>query len=110
MEVLDRRTKRKNPCANYDSYDQYIIESILTKAGCKPPYFRNMSTYPPCANMTAMTEINDASSHYFYGIGHTQNTVIPCKEIVKIGVDFDMEAFDIQKWLINEWSCLDSNG
>ena len=98
MEIFNKRNKRNKPCIGDNSYDHHIISDILTKAACVPPYFRNMSTSPPCSTMNAMKDINEATSNFFYQPRQPKKAKIPCKQIVKIGADFDMKR-------IAGWRC-----
>ena len=94
MEILNRRNKREKPCVDYNSYDRYIIDQMLTKVGCSPPYFRNVSRSQPCLTIRTMQQLNNETPDYFYGTGQTENATLPCKEIVKIGIDSEVKHID----------------
>ena len=94
VEVLSRRNRREMPCVDNDFYDQIIIDEILTKVGCAPPYLKNTSKFHPCSTMRTMEQLSNATTNYFYGIGETENVSIPCMEIIKIGIDSDIRHVD----------------
>ena len=87
MEVLERRNKKMQRCIEDKAYDYLIIDKILSEVGCAPPYLKNASEFPLCSNEDEMRQIDDLTFNYYHGTSQAR----PCKEIVKINVDFRTE-------------------
>ena len=58
MEVLRRRNKRKDPCtSNWRGFDQFVMDHILAKVGCRAPYQTQYRTdLPICTGREKMKE------------------------------------------------------
>ena len=49
VEILKQRNSRNRKCS-YDvgNYDDTIVDKILQKTGCRPPYLYSHKSYPQC--------------------------------------------------------------
>ena len=49
FEILKRRNSRWRKCSTeVDNYDDMVVEEILRKRGCRPPYITGHRHYPKC--------------------------------------------------------------
>ena len=57
VEILKQRNSRNRKCS-YDvgNYDDTIVDKILQKTGCRPPYLYSHKSYPQCENQKDIRE------------------------------------------------------
>ena len=57
MEILKQRNSRHRKCSkDIDDYDQSIVDEVLHKAGCRPPYIKSHQFYPKCKTKNDIKE------------------------------------------------------
>ena len=51
LEILKQRNSRNRKCSKHiDNYDNTVIDEILAKQRCRPPYLTTHNSYPQCNN------------------------------------------------------------
>ena len=51
LEILKQRNSRNRKCSKHiDNYDNTVIDEILAKQRCRPPYLTTHNSYPECNN------------------------------------------------------------
>ena len=101
MEVLERRYKRNKPCATgLPDFDDLVIQEVLTKLGCKPPYWaswKSSTPLPTCKEVNKMGEAAKLVANLTYSY-ETQEDIMssaPCRGLERIDFDhFDDEFSD----------------
>ena len=70
LEILQRRNKHNDPCiTNHETSDNNIINRIINKIGCTPPYLDSWSNLTMCktkeqlANATMMLDLDYIADH-----------------------------------------------
>ena len=49
LEILKQRNSRHRKCfKDIDNYDKAIVDEVLHKTGCRPPYLQSHQSYPKC--------------------------------------------------------------
>ena len=49
LEILKQRNSRNRKCSkDIDNYDNIIIDELLHKTGCRPPYLHTHESFPEC--------------------------------------------------------------
>ena len=57
VNFIVRRNKSKDPCfENWKSYDEYIMDTIMLEAACRPPHWTSSKNFPLCNNATQMAK------------------------------------------------------
>ena len=66
FEILKRRNSRWRKCSTeIDNYDDMVLEEILRKRNCRPPYITGHKHYPKCDSMENIRDTKiEATSRY----------------------------------------------
>ena len=49
LEILKQRNSRHRKCSkDIDNYDKTVVDEVLHKTGCRPPYIKSPQSYPKC--------------------------------------------------------------
>ena len=52
LEFLNQRNSRNRRCSEHtDDYDKTVIDELLSRSGCRPPYLNSHQFYPKCNDM-----------------------------------------------------------
>ena len=100
IEILRRRQKHKKHCIDKTAYDNLIIDKIIHKTQCIPPYWYKDSKFK-LPNCTEKKQFETSAMRYakeFVGGGAFQDSNPPCHEIQKIGIyvkEFDVNYSDL---------------
>ena len=101
MEVLEKRYKRNKPCAlGLPDFDALVIQEVLMKLGCKPPYWaawKSPTPLPTCRDLNKMEEARKLVTNltYSYDIQEDDMSSAPCRGLERIDFDhFDDEFSD----------------
>ena len=80
IDVLERRYKKSNPCIeDWRNHDQYVIEHIISKAGCRPPHWSSKSNVRLCKSQEEMQKVlPPLMKHEFL------NFVPPCRSVTNL--------------------------
>ena len=80
MDVLERRNKKNSPCIeDWKNHDEYVIEQIVTNAGCRPPHWKTKQDVRLCASQEEMLKVfPPLKKHEFL------DYVPPCRSITNI--------------------------
>ena len=77
VNVVARRNKRKEPCfENWKHYDEYVMENMMVKAGCRPPHWNSSDNMPLCHNSTQMKKFSRQPTTAF-----VESLIPACKSI-----------------------------
>ena len=101
VEVLVQRSSRQRPCIQgAPEYDRKIIEYIMKKVGCKPPYWNSTSTLDPCSQKKQHHKILEEISTAVYNGNAKRSFTVenPCRSLERISYD----AIDVdtpQSWM-----------
>ena len=90
VEVLVQRSSRQRPCIQgAPEYDRKIIEYIMKKVGCKPPYWNSTSSLNLCSNQTQLLEIRRLWKDAQYNFNRDTFYTIraPCRSLERIQYD-----------------------
>ena len=96
IEVLERRNKINRPCdIDFPDLDYQMIETVLQKVGCKPPYWNSSSLLPLCSTHKEMMEA--AKLNFGLVSKDAKRAAIlkslPCRGLERIHYDFVDEPF-----------------
>ena len=100
IEVLERRNKYMKPCdTSLADIDGEVEESILTKTGCKPPYWNSSSSLPLCTNQKEMIKASKLFYEMFYSNAKLEANLklIPCRVLER--VDYYAADVDFPNYL-----------
>ena len=57
IEILKQRNSRHRKCSrDIENYDKNIVDEVLQKTGCRPPYLRSHQSYPRCKTQKDIKE------------------------------------------------------
>ena len=49
LEIIKQRNSRNRKCSNdVDNYDKTIVDDVIHKTGCRPPYIKLPQSFPKC--------------------------------------------------------------
>ena len=87
MEVLKRRSKRKERCLEkWKDYDDLVLKRHIENHGCRLPYQEPYKQYPICS-----TENKIMESQYIPSMVRNNYDCLPCESLSKIEVEMDNE-------------------
>ena len=86
MEALRRRNKMISPCYGSGDYDDFVMNDIMTKVGCRVSFTKSIKELPICSTQEEMKNVSDRIIEYYYG---SVQDILPCDEIQQIQLDFD---------------------
>ena len=95
IDVMVRRNTDQKPCIEgAPNYDQDVINYVLGKVNCKPPYLNSTSNLNPCTEQKQLKELGTLIHEAIYmGNGENFYTVKPpCRSLERIfydGIDVD---------------------
>ena len=100
IDVLVKRSTRQKPCIEgVPEHDKNVIEHMMKKVGCKPPYWNSTSSLDLCSSQGQLQELiklwNEAALDFnsldFDG-GYFSNFKPPCRTLERINYDvLDLE-------------------
>ena len=101
IEILRHRRKPNNQCSNSISFDNDTFKEIMDSGGCVPPYMDTTlgNSLPLCKTKIHLLRAAKKISEAFTGTGEYENTIPPCKEIQRIGVNVEDTDFNCSKLL-----------
>ena len=95
MTQLRRRNKQNNVCKEYDNFDDYYRNAIVSKVGCSPPYWTLNSDFKNCSSAK---ELETIAKYAFDGYSGSSGTdsIIPkqCIELKRISYEYEDGEFD----------------
>ena len=97
MEVSYHRRKHSKPCVDgIPNYDDQIIQWVMAKVGCKPPYWAAISDLPPCSTFEEMKQFYPLMTLATNGKIGTAFDIgdPPCRKMERI--QYDMTDKDLQ--------------
>ena len=78
MEVIRRRDKSESRCnKNWQNQDEYDQNNIIKKIGCKPNFWKAMTSLPNCSTKE---QYNSAAKE----LNRMSDSIPPCKNIEKL--------------------------
>ena len=98
-EVLKHRDKRKKPCSNSNSYDNDTFKEIIDSVGCIPPYFEMTmgKSLARCKTKKDLLQAATMIAEAFIGAGKFEQSIPPCNEIQRIGMEVEDADFNVSK-------------
>ena len=83
MEVLQRRNKRNEPCIeDWKNHDDYVIQEIIARAGCRPPYWKSKGVRL-CSSKEEMKKVLPPLTKHDY-LDYTP----PCRSVTNLPFSF----------------------
>ena len=90
IDILVRRNRYQNPCIEgAPEYDRQIIDFVMNKVGCKPPFWNSTSSMEPCSEYEQLLDIRSMLMEAF-DRGNRRPTymaVNPCRSLERISYD-----------------------
>ena len=84
MEVLLSRNKKGSGCNNvWTRQDEGVLSKVIATVGCKPPYWKDASTFAVCLTQEKMDEIDTAFQMEMWGKALEEYDP-PCQRIEKL--------------------------
>ena len=85
MEVLHRRNKYNHPCIeDFKNHDTYVIEQIISKAGCRPPHWKSEHDYRLCTSREEMLKVLPPLKKHEY-LDYTP----PCRSVTNLPFSYE---------------------
>ena len=87
VEVLERRNKDKKPCwEGIPDFDNKMMELVLEKINCKPPYWNLSSSLQLCSKPEEIKTAADLILGDIFGNNKRKNLTrtLPCRTLEKI--------------------------
>ena len=101
VDVLVRRNTKKNPCVEgVPDYDEEVVNHMMERVNCKPPYWNAISSLNPCFEQKQFQDMTYLFAQAL-STSHTMNfyTVeTPCRSLERISIDA-MDVPTPQKWI-----------
>ena len=95
MTQLRRRNKMSDVCKEYDNFDDYYRNAIMSKVGCSPPYWSLNNEFKNCS---AAKDLYMIAKYTFEGYSGSSGTdsIIPkqCIELKRISYEYDDGEFE----------------
>ena len=110
IDVVTLRNTHQHPCIDgAPDYDKMVIDYMLDRMKCKPPYWSAISSLVPCSQQKQLQKFHELIHDAFHtGNSGTFHTVkLPCRSLERISIDAtDIELSQkYKKWLeeTNPW-------
>ena len=92
MDILQRRNKRKSPCVeDWKNHDQYVMQQIISKAGCRPPHW-DLKNYPLCQSQEEMKRVLAPLKKHEY-LEYTP----PCRSVTNLPFSYQEIDEDVER-------------
>ena len=80
MDVLERRNKKNSPCIeDWKNHDQYVMENLISAAGCRPPHWTSKKDVRICNSQEEMLKVLPPLKKH-----ELLDFVPPCRSITNI--------------------------
>ena len=79
MDVLERRNKKNSPCIeDWKNHDQYVMENLISAAGCRPPHWTSKQDVRICNSQEEMLKVLPPLKKH-----ELLDFVPPCRSIIR---------------------------
>ena len=94
LEVLKQRNSRHRKCSeDIDIYDKNIVDELLQKTGCRPPYLQSHQSYQKCKTK------KDIREGKIDILARKRVQILKaCQRISKVRQNFENSAYDGRFW------------
>ena len=89
IDVITRRNKIRNPCfENWINHDEFILDQIMNRIGCRPPHWTTRLNLSVCSDTTKMKKFVRQPSYAIIESFHS-----PCRIIDQL--DYLYQEYDL---------------
>ena len=88
IEILKRRRDGRQPCYDWETYDNQTIEDVVQSVGCRPPYWTSKTNYELCKSSQQIRKAGIQHWAKMFQMDTYQPYVPPCIEVQKIDIMF----------------------